>query len=106
MGHYIDTKGRFILKIGTTNNLLRRKREHTHNYQKAPDYILPTGSEFVYDWHLPLSKYNTLRYEDKNRQAWQAQNVGEYVRNDRFCCPSRPANVVVKIRKEYVVEIK
>lgn len=106
VGHYTDTQGRFILKIGTTNNLERRRKEHTRNYHKAPDYTLPENENFEFDWALPLSKYNTLRYEDRNRQAWQEIDVGEFVRNDRFCCPSKPSEVNVKIRKTYVVEIK
>ena len=106
VGHYTDTKGRFILKIGTTNNLERRQKEHTRAYQKAPDYTMPSNSQFEYDWTLPLSKYNTLRYEDKNRQVWQQIGVGEFVRNDRFYCSEKPSSIPVKIRKEYVVEIK
>ena len=106
VGHYTDTNGNFILKIGTTNNLERRQKEHTRNYHKAPAYTLPKDKEFSYDWKLPLSKYNTLRYEDRNRQRWQEMEIGEYVRNDRFCCPVKPDKVIVKIRKEYVVEIK
>ena len=28
VGHYIDTKGNYILKVGTTNNLKNRQRQH------------------------------------------------------------------------------
>ncbi len=105
MGHYVDTQGRYILKIGTTNNLKRRKAEHTRNYHKAPDYILPPGKSFQFDWSLPLSKYNTLRYEDKNRKIWQEKEVGAFVRNDRFCCPVKPDKVEITIRKTYVISL-
>ena len=105
VGHYVDTKGRYILKIGTTNNLERRRKEHTHNYHKAKDYTLPANSEFVYDWFLPLSKYNTLRFEEFNKEEWKKLGIGEYVRNDRFACTSKPHGVTIKIRKVYNISL-
>lgn len=104
VGHYIDTQGRYILKIGTTNDLRRRATEHTRHYRKATEYTLPKGEKFEYDFSLRLSKYNTLRYEDRNRTRWQDSGVGEYVRNDRFNCGHRkPERVTIQIRKEYEV---
>lgn len=106
VGHYIDTKGRYILKIGTTNDLARRAAEHTRNYRRAKEYTLPANASFVYDWYLPLSKYNTLRFEDLNREHWQKLGVGEYVRNDRFNCgKDKPEKVKVIIRKTYEIEL-
>lgn len=105
VGHYIDTLGRYILKIGTTNDLKRRQQEHTRNYRKAAQYTLPAESAFELDWFRPLSKYNTLRYEDKNRQLWQEMNIGEFVRNDRFCCSCKPESVPIQIRKLYTVTL-
>ena len=35
VGHYVDTNGDYILKIGTTNNLDRRQKEHTRNYKRS-----------------------------------------------------------------------
>lgn len=105
IGHYYDTKNRFILKIGTTNDLERRKKEHQRNYRRAKNYTMPPEAEFIVDWALPLSKYNTLRFEDKNRKNWQAQNFGEFVRNDRFCCAEKPASVEVTIRKTYIIPL-
>lgn len=103
VGHYVDTEGNYILKIGTTCNLCRRQTEHTRNYRKSKTNTMPPDSQFAYDWYLPLSKYNTLRYEDKNRQAWIDQGIGQFVRNDRFCCAEKPRSVVVRVRKEYEV---
>lgn len=103
IGHYIDTQGRYILKIGTTNDLKRRKAEHTRNYCRAKKYTMPEGNEFEYDWALPLSKYNTLRYENNNKLKFQQEGIGKYVRNDRFCCDTKPAKIIVKIRKEYEI---
>lgn len=105
VGHYIDIEGNYILKIGTTNDLERRKGEHTRNYRKATKYQMPLDAEFCYDWHLPLSKYNTLRYEDKNRLRWQEMEVGEFVRNDRFCCQCKPAQVEITIKKTYIITL-
>ena len=103
IGHYTDTKGNYILKIGTTNDLKRRKSQHTTNYRRAKQYTMPENSEFEYDWSLPLSKYNTFRYEDRNKEKFKQEQIGEYVRNDRFCCKQKPARVVVKIKKEYEI---
>jgi hypothetical protein len=103
VGYYFDTCGRFILKIGTTNNLDRRQQEHNRNYKKSPDYKMPKDGSFHYLWSLRLSKYNTLRYEDKNRDLWQKMGIGQFVRNDRFVLETIPKSVPVKIRKVYQV---
>ena len=105
VGHYTDTNGRYVLKIGTTNNLERRRKEHTRNYRRGKTLTLSATDEFLYDWFLPLSKYNTIRYEDKNRAKWQEENIGEFVRNDRFLCQEKPNKVIVKIRKEYEIAL-
>lgn len=105
IGHYVDVNGNYILKIGTTNDLKRRATEHTRNYHRAKQYTMPVDAEFVYDFHLPLSKYNTLRYEDKNREKWQMENIGEFVRNDRFLCEKKPEFVEITIKKTYRIAL-
>ena len=105
IGHYFDIFGNYILKIGTTCDLDRRAKEHTRNYKKSPNYTMPEDGEFVYDWYLSLSKYNTLRYEDKNRQLWQEMGIGEFVRNDRFYCPVKPDVVEITIRRTYQIAL-
>lgn len=103
IGHYTDTTGNYILKIGTTNDLKRRATEHTRNYRRAKNYTMPKEEKFEYDWTLPLSKYNTLRYEDSNREKLIADGIGEFVRNDRFCCSEKPTQITIKIRREYEI---
>ena len=103
VGHYIDTEGNYILKIGTTNDLKRRAIEHSRNYKRTKNLTMPKNEQFVYDWFLPLSKYNTLRYEDRNRKAWADENIGTFVRNDRFKCKQKPQKVTIKIRKTYEI---
>lgn len=105
VGHYFDTEGNYILKIGTTNDLDRRKKEHTRNYRKSPHNSLPEDEEFEYDWYLPLSKYNTLRYEDKNREMWKEAGIGEFIRNDRFVCAEKPNCVLITVRKTYEIAL-
>ena len=105
VGYYIDECGRVLLKIGTTNDLDRRRAEHNRNYKRSPLYTMPDNEEFHYLWHIALSKYNTLRYEDNNRELWKSLNIGEFVRNDRFICAEIPAFVPVKIRKTYEIAI-
>ena len=105
VGHYIDNFGNYVVKIGTTNNLDRRKKEHIRNYRKSPNATMPPENVFEYDWYRPLSKYNTLRYEDSNKKAWREQSFGEYIRNDRFVCTEKPEKVFVKIRKTYEITL-
>ena len=62
VGYYVDKDGQYILKVGTTNNLERRRKEHNRSYLNAAHCRMPIGNEFQYLWTRPLSKYNTLRY--------------------------------------------
>jgi hypothetical protein len=106
VGYYFDVNNRFILKPGTTNDLARRRREHNTAYRKSPNYTMPKENSFEYLFSVPLSKYNTLRYEDSNKKMWQELGVGEYVRNDRFVCDTIPEQVVIHIRKDYIIDVK
>ena len=103
VGYYIDTEDNTILKIGTTNNLKRRQQEHTRNYKKTKNCCLPENGNFTYLWYLPLSKYNTLRYEDKNREEWKNLGIGTFIRNDRFKLKNSITKVPIKIRKNYEI---
>lgn len=105
VGGYFDEDNVLVLKIGTTNDLDRRRAEHIRNYKRAKQHYLPKNGTFEYFWHISLSKYNTLRYEDLNRQMWKDSGIGEFIRNDRFVCPNSPDAVTVKIRKEYKISL-
>ena len=105
VGTYTDTDGNRILKIGTTNNLKRRKSEHNRAYKQTTAHTMPSDQSFEYIWTLPLSKYNTLRYEDRNRERWKEMEVGEYVRNDRFVIAEELTEVEIKIRKTYKIAL-
>ena len=103
VGYYEDKEGRYILKVGTTNNLERRRKEHNTKYHNASYCRMPIDKEFTYLWSLPLSKYNTLRYEDKAKELWKEQEIGMYLANDRFILFDKPEFVEVKIRKTYKI---
>lgn len=105
VGTYADIDGNRILKIGTTNDLNRRRYEHNTNYRRAKAYTMPKENSFEYIWTHKLSKYNTLRYEDRNRKAWQEMGIGKFVRNDRFVITDEVAEVEVKIRKVYKIAL-
>ena len=105
VGCYTDTDGNFVLKIGTTNDLCRRQSEHTRNYRKAPKHTMPQDEQFKMLWYRPLSKYNTIRYEDRNRDYWKEIGFGEFVRNDRFVFAEKPDHAIVRIKKEWVVAL-
>ena len=94
-----------MLKIGTTNDLERRAAEHTRNYRKTREFPLSQDSKFEYDWYIKLSKYNTLRYEDINRELWKRMDIGRFIRNDRFFCPKKPDSITITIRKTYIVNL-
>lgn len=106
VGHYYDILGRYLLKIGTTNDLKRRRAEHTRNYRKAKNYQMPADAEFEYLWSLPLSPYNTHRYEDKTREMWKEKAIGTFVRNDRFVLSEVPDEVEITIKKTYTIKLK
>ena len=105
VGFYIDTDGQYVLKIGTTKDLDRRQKEHTKNYRQAKRHTLPPEGTFEYIWHKPLSKYNTIRYEDSNRENWKNLGIGEFVRNDRFVLSEGVNQVSIRIRKEYEITL-
>ncbi len=105
VGYYRDINNNYVLKIGTTCDLKRRQQEHTRNYRKAVHNPAPHDETFHYIWTLPLSKWNTHRYEERNIRAWQELEIGEFVRNDRFVLQKIPATVPVKIRKTYQIAL-
>jgi len=105
VGYYIDIDNKVVLKIGTTNNLKRRQGEHNRNYRKSPNHTMPLTNSFQYIWTHKLSKYNTLRYEDKNKDIWKDLGIGEFVRNDRFVLCKMPKFVPIKIRKIYQIAL-
>lgn len=85
-----------LFKIGTTNNMQRRMREHEKYY----------GKKVVVLWQSPAySKWTTLRVEDKMKNQWIEEGIFEYLRNDRFLIPKKIKEVRIKVRKEYVVSI-
>ena len=105
VGFYTSTTGEYVLKIGTTNDLERRRSEHNRNYKKSPEHTMPKDGKFEYLWSRSLSKYNTLRYEDKNRARWKELGIGEFIRNDRFILQEIPESVNVVIRKTYTIPL-
>ena len=105
VGYYYDIENRFILKIGTTCDLDRRRKEHTRNYKKSAHCPMPEDGEFEYIWTIKLSKWNTHRFEEINIALWQELGIGEYIRNDRFVLCDLPNFVPIKIRKTYQIAL-
>jgi hypothetical protein len=104
-GGYIDIDGNIIFKIGTTNDLNRRKNEHDKAYAKTPNH--PRKTEFEYITYIELSHCNTLRYEDKFKEQMRLAGVGEYVENDRFIISKEEAEtpLTFTIRNDYVINL-
>lgn len=104
-GGYIDTDGNAIFKIGTTNDLNRRKEEHDRAYAKTPNH--PRKTEFVYLTYIQLSKLNTLRYESLFKEQMILSKIGEYVENDRFVMTDYELKqpLLFTIRNEYTINL-
>ena len=106
VGHYTDIDGNYILKVGTTNNIKRRTCEHTAAYKEKKKYKMPKDGQFVMDWYRPVSYKNSIKTEDKTRQAWKNEGIGQFIPKDRFNCGANPPRQVkVKIRKEWIVDL-
>lgn len=106
VGHYTDVDGNYILKVGTTNNITRRTYEHTATYKQKTKYTLPKEQRFIMDWYRPVSYKNSIRTEDRTRQAWKDEGIGQFVPKDRFNCGANPPRQVrVKIRKEWIIDL-
>ena len=105
VGHYIDVDGNYILKIGTTSNLKRRKSEHEYYYKRTKNYPMPENGKFIYDWKLKLAHDNTLKFEELNKQEWTKIGVGQYIKKDRYLCSEKLESVIIKIKREYKIEL-
>lgn len=93
-----DKNEKVTYKIGTTNDPVGRMKEHLRYYK------------FQYDievlWISPrYSKYTTLRIEDRMKRWWIEKGEWEYIRNDRFIIPDHVKEVVVTVRKDYIIQI-
>ena len=106
VGHYTDIDGNYILKVGTTNNIRRRTCEHTAAYKEKKKYQMPKDGQFVMDWYRPVSYKNSIKTEDRTRQAWKNEGIGQFIPKDRFNCGANPPRQVkVKIRKEWTIDL-
>lgn len=81
-----------LFKIGTTNDMDRRMKEHKRYYKKdiAVLGVIPVTSE-----------YTTLRVEKQTKEKWKQNGDWKYLRNDRFIIPQNVTEVIIKVRKEY-----
>lgn len=85
-----------LFKIGTTNNLDRRMKEHKRNYKEDIEII----------GIIPLkSKYTTLRVEKKMIDLWKTFEGWIYKRNDRFIIPEEVHQITITVRKDYIFNI-
>lgn len=86
-----------LFKIGTTNRPLERMLEHCRHYKK----------EITVLWFSPqLSKYTTLRIEDRQKNFWiENRPDWEYLENDRFIIPPDVHNIEITIKKNYPIRI-
>lgn len=105
VGHYISESGEYVFKVGTTNDPKRRRAEHNRAYAKTPNHPMRAGTTFEYDWLKALSKYTTLRIEDREKERFQAENFGCYLNNDRFIFAVKPPEVKITVRKTYTIAL-
>ena len=86
-----------LFKIGTTNNMDRRMKEHKRYYKQDIEVlgVIPVTSE-----------YTTLRVERDTKAKWIEETDWEYMRNDRFIIPEEVEEITIKVRKEYKIKIR
>ena len=86
-----------LYKIGTTNDVLRRMKEHVKYYNEDITIL----------WVSPkYSKYTTLRVEDRMKEKWIAEGQWEYHNNDRFTIPKGTKEVRIVVKKEWVIQLE
>ena len=86
-----------LYKIGTTNDILRRMKEHAKYY----------GEKIFILWVSPTySKYTTLRVEDKMKKWWIEHTNWDYKENDRFTIPVEVTDVTITVRKDYNIQLE
>lgn len=85
-----------IYKIGTTCHPLRRLTDLLRSYNFEYDI------EIVW-FSPPLAKFTTLRVEENTKKQWK--KIWKYIPNDRFQIPSDVSQVIIKIKKDYIIPI-
>ena len=104
--HHTDIDGNYIRKVGTSNNSRRRTWEQTAAYKGKKKCQMRKDGQFVMDWYRPVSYKNSIKTEDRTRQAWKNEGIGQFIPKDRFNCGATPPRQVkVKIRKEWIVDL-
>lgn len=91
-----------IIKIGTTNNLDRREKEHQRSTEKLKNYA---GKNYHMLWHIKLSHANTLRAEDRMREKMREHPNLQYIANDRFAVLGKVPDIQLKVRKVHNIEL-
>ena len=91
----IGDKSENLYKIGTTNDIARRMRQHERYYHKSVTVLWVSK---------PYSKYTTLRVEERTIEKWKQEEGFQYIRNDRFIIDPSIREVSVKVRKDWVID--
>lgn len=82
-----------LFKIGTTNDMERRMKEHKRYYKQEVEVL---GTIAV------TSEFTTLRVEKLTKQDWRENHPDwQYLRNDRFIIPEDVKEIEIKVRKIY-----
>lgn len=85
-----------LFKIGTTNNIDRRMKEHKRSYKEDIEIL----------GIIPLtSRFTTLRVEQRMIEKWKTFDGWTYKRNDRFIIPGDVQEVVITVRKDYKIRL-
>ncbi len=82
-----------LFKIGTTNDIDRRMKEHKRYYKQDIEVL---GTIAV------TSEFTTLRVEKLTKQEWRENHPDwQYLRNDRFIIPEDVTEIEIKVKKIY-----
>jgi len=91
----IGNKWARLHKIGTTCEMLDRMKEHLRNYHE---------DIYIYFISPSYSKWTTLRVEDRMKEEWKKAGW-QYLRNDRFIIPEGIDQIIIKVNKDWLVNL-
>lgn len=104
IGHYEDTENNYILKVGTTKDLKRRRRQHNRLYPMVKNHPMKKGNLFIYSWYIKLSHKNTLKYEKEFKECMKISKA-IYIPKDRFLFKKKPEKIYLTVQKTYEIKL-
>lgn len=103
IGCYKGKEEQIILKIGRTNNLERREKEHKRGMSKLKR---SPGTAYRTLWNINLSQSYVSRVEDRVREELKKEEGLKFIAKDRFEVVGEIKDLEIEVRKKYVVPLR